>query len=262
VLLLLSSARCSFSRFVTYPERLSNILLLAMPGETGPIVHHIPLSTAMVIGGCFGIAVYNSIELYISICRTFRRKKGLYFWSAVAANTGIPIASTAMLFRLFAIAPIGPITAVYTVGWWLMVTGQSLVLYSRIHLVMTDPRKLRWLLYMIITNFFIFQASTSAVLLFISIDTNPSREAIAAFDVIEKTHLVVFTLQEALLSGLYVYESSDILKPMAETKGNRVRRVFQEIIALCVIIIVLDISLGKARRSPYSFMLLRQWRRL
>ena len=225
-------------------------------------MHQSRLSIEMVIGGCFGIAVYNSIEVYISICRTFRRKHGLYFWSAIAANTGIPIASIAILFRLFDIGPIGPMTGVYVLGWWLMVTGQSLVLYSRLHLVMTDPRRLHWILFMIIADFFIFHVSTSVALLFISIETNPSREAIAAFDVIEKTHLVVFTLQETLLSGLYVYEASGTLKPMAVTKGNKVRRVFQELIALCVVIVGLDISLGKARWNPCSVMLLHHRRRL
>lgn len=41
------------------------------------------------------------------------------------------------------------------ISWWCMVTGQALVLYSRLHLVVRDKRKIRWVLVMIITNFFI-----------------------------------------------------------------------------------------------------------
>ena len=41
------------------------------------------------------------------------------------------------------------------VSWWCMVTGQALVLYSRLHLVERNKRVLRGVLVMIITNFFI-----------------------------------------------------------------------------------------------------------
>jgi hypothetical protein len=36
-----------------------------------------------------------------------------------------------------------------------MVTGQAVVLYSRLHLVFSDIRKVRWVLWMIITNTYI-----------------------------------------------------------------------------------------------------------
>ncbi len=39
------------------------------------------------------------------------------------------------------------------ISWWCMVTGQALVLYSRLYLVVRDHRKIRWVLVMIITNF-------------------------------------------------------------------------------------------------------------
>lgn len=38
------------------------------------------------------------------------------------------------------------------VGWVCMVTGQSIALYSRLHLVDHDPSRLRFVLAMIITN--------------------------------------------------------------------------------------------------------------
>ncbi|KAI1817610.1 hypothetical protein GGS20DRAFT_506967 [Poronia punctata] len=214
-----------------------------MPGETGPIIDTIPLSIQMVLGGCFGIAVYNSIEIYISIFRTFARPQGLYFWSAIAANTGIPLVALSTLLRDFGLAPAGPMAIIYVFGWWLMVTGQSFVLYSRMHLVMSDPRKLRWLLYMIISAFIVFQLTTSVLFVFVNFEKTPDHGAIVAFDIIERTQLVAFTLQESLLSGLYVYESADTLKPMEITKGYRVRRLFHELVGLCVLVCALDVSL-------------------
>lgn len=51
--------------------------------------------------------------------------------------------------------------AFITIGWYFMVTGQSLVLYSRLHLIVRDSRKLKWILYMIITDVFLFHIPTT-----------------------------------------------------------------------------------------------------
>ncbi len=53
--------------------------------------------------------------------------------------------------------------AFITIGWYAMVTGQSLVLYSRLHLVVRDDRKIRWVLYMIIIDVFLFHFPTTVM---------------------------------------------------------------------------------------------------
>jgi hypothetical protein len=50
-----------------------------------------------------------------------------------------------------------------TIGWYAMVTGQSLVLFSRLHLVVRDRRKVRWVLYMIIIDVFLFHFPTTVM---------------------------------------------------------------------------------------------------
>ncbi|KAJ5032032.1 hypothetical protein NUH16_005084 [Penicillium rubens] len=45
-----------------------------------------------------------------------------------------------------------PTSIPFMIGWYAMVTGQAVVLYSRLHLVFSDMRKVRWVLWMIITN--------------------------------------------------------------------------------------------------------------
>ncbi|KAI3317504.1 hypothetical protein HD806DRAFT_550452 [Xylariaceae sp. AK1471] len=214
-----------------------------MPGETGPIVNTVSLPIAMVIAGFFAIAVYNSIEIYISIFRTFRRRQGLYFWSAITANTGIPLVAISALLRLFGLAPRGPMSILYALGWWIMVTGQALVLYSRLNLVMMDPRKLRWLLRMIVGVFLGVQLPTSILFVFNNFKDNPDRRTIIAFDVIQKVQLAVFTIQESILSGLYVYEASRTLKLMKVIKGPQIQKLFHELMGLFVLVVALDISL-------------------
>lgn len=214
-----------------------------MTGETGPILDVVSLPFAMVIGGFFGIACYNSIEIYIFILRTFKRKTGLYFWSMLAANSGIPIHAIGVLLRFFGLAPNLPMCVVISVGWFLMVSGQALVLYSRLHLVVGDPRKTRWVLVMIITLFLVIQLPTS--LLFITANSNiytqPLSERI--FDVFEKIQITAFCLQEAIISALYVYEASNGLKLMDVIKGPRVRAMNRQLMGLFVLVVILDITL-------------------
>jgi uncharacterized membrane protein YesL len=50
-----------------------------------------------------------------------------------------------------------------TIGWYAMVTGQSLVLYSRLHLVVRDKEKIKWVLWMIIVDVFLFHFPTTVL---------------------------------------------------------------------------------------------------
>lgn len=216
-----------------------------MPGEIDPIVHTISLPIAMVLAGFFAIAMYNCIEIYISILHTFRHWRGLYFWSCLSANTGIPLVALSTLLRFFDLAAGEPMSIFYILGWWLMVTGQAFVLYSRMHLVVHDPAKLLCLLRMIIAVFVMVQLPTSGVFVFINYKRNPGAGAIKAFDIFEKLQLTVFAVQETILSGMYVYESSKTLKPLVITKGPRVLRLFHEFVGLFIVVVALDLSLGK-----------------
>lgn len=214
-----------------------------MTGETGPILDFVSLPVAMVIGGFFALACYNSIEILVFIFSTFKRKRGLYFWSMLVADLGIPIHATAVLLRFFSLAPNLPMCVVIDVGWFMMVTGQAVVLYARLHLVVGDPRKIRWVLFMIIAMFLFVQIPTA--LLFITANSNiPTRDLSGRiFDVYEKVQITAFTLQEAIISGLYVYEAAQGLKLMDVIKGPRVRAVNRELMALFVIVVTLDVTL-------------------
>ncbi|KAF2972107.1 hypothetical protein GQX73_g1365 [Xylaria multiplex] len=202
-----------------------------MAGETGPIIHTTSLPVAMLLAGFFAIAVYNSLEIYIAIYRTFRRRRGLYFWSALCANTGIPILSLSCLLRFFDVAPAGPMGIVIDIGWWMMVTGQCLMLYSRLHLVIGDPGKLRWVLGMIIAAFLFIEVPVGALFIVNSFydNSNVKTPITAVFDGMEKMQLVILSLVESLLSGLYVYEWSGMRKDIEIIKGRKVRTLYHEL---------------------------------
>jgi hypothetical protein len=131
-------------------------------GITGGLDTTLPI--AMTISAFTAIAWYNVVELNIMIWMTFRRHSGLYFYSLLGSSWGILIYALAFLMKFFQVWTNEYVcVALITVGWYAMVTGQSLVLYSRLHLVVRDNRKIRWVLYMIIIDVFLFHFPTTVL---------------------------------------------------------------------------------------------------
>lgn len=199
------------------------------------------MAVAMVIAGFFAVAIFNTIEILIWIFSKFKRRKSFYFWSLVVAALGIAIHSIAVFLRYFALAP-DVLMCVFTlIGWWAMVTGQSLVMYSRLYLVVRNRRKIRWVLVMIITNVFILHLPVS--ILFLASNITHSTQFIDAFNIYERIQLIGFSIQEAIISGLYVWEATHGLKPLMEMKGREGKKMIRHLIILFVITVLLDISL-------------------
>jgi len=131
-------------------------------GITGGLDTTLPI--AMTISAFTAIAWYNVVELNVMIWMTFRRHSGLYFYSLLGSSWGILIYALAFLMKFFQVWTNEYVSvALITIGWYAMVTGQSLVLYSRLHLVVRDNRKIRWVLYMIITDVFLFHFPTTVL---------------------------------------------------------------------------------------------------
>ncbi|KAI1406104.1 hypothetical protein F4819DRAFT_507654 [Hypoxylon fuscum] len=204
----------------------------------------VPLSTGIVIWVFFGIALYNNIEIFILIFTMFQRRNTLYFWSMLISNIGISIHEIYATLQLFNLAPDLPKALIASLAWLIMTTGQSIVLYSRLHLVMDNRRKLRWVLLMIAISFITLQLPTTTV--FIGMQTTPANKRSAfsnAFNVLKVIQLVVFTIQEALLSGLYVYAFRKTSQPMRMSKERKVRNLLRQMIGLFIVVVSLDFGL-------------------
>ena len=131
------------------------------------------LPTAMTIAGFTAYAWFNTIELQVRIWSKFRRYTGLYFWSLLIASWGCrihPLGFLCLNFKLISETHICGI--LIGLSWWAMVTGQALVLYSRLYLVVRNKRKIRWVLVMIIVNFCILHIPTTTMAQIVSIETS------------------------------------------------------------------------------------------
>ena len=109
--------------------------------------------TAIVIACFISLALYNVIELAFIIFATFKQRRGLYFWSFVTSTAGIGVYSVGFLLKHLRLSDISVLfVTLIVIGWTCMVTGQSVVLYSRLHILLRNRKMLRSILIMIIVN--------------------------------------------------------------------------------------------------------------
>ncbi|PWY77769.1 integral membrane protein [Aspergillus eucalypticola CBS 122712] len=182
----------------------------------------------------------NAIELVILCLNTFKRYTGTYFWSLLIASLSIIPFSLGYLLKMFGLTFTNYFLEISLVGvgWTGMVTGQSLVLWSRLHLVLHQKKLLRGLLYLIIFDGVLLHCSSEG--LEFAVNAMPDSERVdVAFGIMERIQLVWFCAQELLLSGLYIRETARMLRM---DSGELSRSVLVQLLLVNVVIIVLDLS--------------------
>lgn len=186
-----------------------------------------------------GVAWYNVGELMVLVFLTFKKYRGMYFWSMLSSAWGIIPYSLGFLLKFFNATDAMwlPITLL-TVGWWAMVTGQSMVLYSRLHLVLRDIRILHLVLGLIVLNVFLLHVPTT-VLTYMANFYN-TEATVTGYNVMEKIQLTGFCVQEIIISGLYIWETNRMLKLNPE---NDSRKVIFNLFAVNMACILMDIAL-------------------
>jgi hypothetical protein len=198
-------------------------------------------------------ALYNSVELIIMILLSFKRFRGLYFWSLVVSVVfGVIPYSTGFLLKFFTDTNRWISVTILTIGWWVMVTGQALVLYSRLHLVLRDQRRLQHVVYMIFTSVIIFHLPTTILTYGSNVHhTGSSRRWVTGYNIMEKIQLTGFSIQEAIISGLYLYETARLLRLANNPRSHR--RIQYQLIGINVLIIFMDlVLLGFEYASEYA----------
>lgn len=193
---------------------------------------------SVIVTICLAVALYNSLEMVLLIATTFKRYAGLYFWSLSLSNLGVILYSIGMLVTYFDIGPRVFYKIILDIGWILMITCQSLVLYSRLGLVLKNERILSGVKWMIIID------SALLGIVVITFDfghTFSSRLSFArGYFYIEHVQMTVFTIQEIIISSLYVWKTIKLLKVIS---GSKTRKMIWQLMVINVIIISMDVSL-------------------
>jgi len=221
------------------------------------------LPLKIIISVLIGLSLYNAVELIILVLVTFQRYHGLYFWSLLIAGFGVLPYSLGFLIKFFQLLdpnddPGYVAVVLLTIGWWTMVSGQSVVLWSRLHLLTNSRKTLRWTLYMIIINGTLLHSITT-VLTFASNSNNLTNTVLQRFvngySIMEKIQMTGFFLQELILSVIYIRETIRLLR-LGESvsddvnsfddgtlRNASVRKTMYQILAINVIIILMDAAL-------------------
>ncbi|KAJ5931114.1 hypothetical protein N7466_006607 [Penicillium verhagenii] len=187
------------------------------------------------------IALYNAIELFILLFLTFQSYRGLYFWTMLLSVVlGVIPHSIGYILEFFSLAPLWLSLTLSTIGFYVMVPGQSVVLYSRLHLVVQSRAVLRFVLWLIIVDSIILLIPTT-ILTFSTayVQTDPF---IRGYNVMERLQLAWFCCQEFVISGIYIWETVKLLQLMPD-KDRRRTRIMYELLAINFVIILLDVGL-------------------
>lgn len=193
----------------------------------------------MAIAAFTAVAWYNVAELNIQVFLTFKRHRGLYFWSLLISSYGCVLHALGFLLKFFQLTTNDYVSVtIITIGWYSMVTGQAVVLYSRLHLVVREQRILRGILAMIIVDAICFHIPTT--ILTYGSNTKDEQRYTPAFNVVEKLQMTAFCIQEFVISGVYVWSTIRLLKPVYH---GRTRKVMTQLIWINLIIIGMDVCL-------------------
>ena len=237
----------------------------------------------IVIAFLLGLSLYNAVELTLLVFATFVRFHGTYFYSLLIATLGVLPYSTGFILKFFKVTDGDSkwlAVTLITIGWYAMVTGQSVVLWSRLHLILVGRNAdtiLKWTKWMIIINVVILHVPTTVL----TYGCNGSVQVmgfVKAFQVYEKIQMVGFwyttpsqsfpdpstntppSLQELLLSSIYILHTLRILRssqdidsahgtssftnPKANSKtSNLARKILWQLFTINVLIIAMDVLL-------------------
>lgn len=235
----------SLEDFFSFNPQLSGCLHAAMdsimtslPPEVGAFL--MKNITVIQIVSMFSIGAWNGLEVGIKTFDCFKRYRGIYFWSMQVASWGILVHAIPAEIRFISQAPNLPMSIPFILGWYAMVTGQAVVLYSRLHLVVADSRHVRWVLWMIIINFFVLNVPMTV--LFFEVNLGNAGFATAAV-VYDRIQLTGFCLQDLVICGIYIREACRALQPVLEVRGREGRKVIMHLLAVNILVVIMNVLL-------------------
>ncbi|OAQ72191.1 hypothetical protein VFPPC_12727 [Pochonia chlamydosporia 170] len=202
----------------------------------------VPHPVAIAIACFLAISMYNVVELIFIIIVTFKKRNSLYFWSFMVATVGIAIHAIGFLLRDFQITKSRFLYVTFmSLGWYAMVTGQSVVLFSRLHLVLYNRNWLRAVRVLIITNAIVCHIPTT-VMTYGASSSDPE-PFLGIYSIYERVQVTIFFFQEVVISGLYVHEAMKFLQIRAIRGEKTNHNMMRHLISSNIFVIMLDVTI-------------------
>ncbi|KAF7181768.1 hypothetical protein CNMCM7691_001065 [Aspergillus felis] len=210
---------------------------------------HINQTQRYVFSAFAGLVCYNAIELIVLCLTTFKRYHGCYFWSLLLASISLIPHTVGFFFLFFLSTSVSPYVGVSIIipSWCIMITGHSLILWSRLHLVLQKPKILRAILVMIIVDAITMQVPIT-VLLYGAVSPHEAHFT-TGYQVMERIQLIVFALQEIIISSFYIFETVKMLR--LRPPEARHRQILTQLLAINIVILVLDVAVVGTEYAGY-----------
>ncbi|KAK6953009.1 hypothetical protein Daesc_005306 [Daldinia eschscholtzii] len=187
--------------------------------RTGPLPWNLTVWCLLAV--FTSLPIWMTVELTAWVLYAFERWSGIYFWSVLATTWGLSIRAVGFLLKFCVPQANWILTYVLSeVGWVVMVTGFSIVLWSRLHLVIPpSTRILRFVLAMIIVDGFLFHVPTVVFQYFMSNAATHARY-LPYMDVMERVQVLAFSVQETVISSIYIWGTLQMLKLSLNSKAK------------------------------------------
>ncbi|KAJ5112523.1 hypothetical protein N7532_000568 [Penicillium argentinense] len=198
------------------------------------------------------IALYNALELAILIPLSFRRYSSLYFWSLLtSAILGVIPSAISGVLQYFNLQPLWLTLVMQNAAWILMVPNQSVVLYSRLHLVSQSTAILGFVRGLIILSLIAIVVPT--IVLNVGWSYMPQTPAwVNGYAAIERIQVTWFTAQECFISGVYIWETIRMLR-IIPSGDKRRHKILYELLAVNIVVIIMDLALTILQYLNYYF---------
>ncbi|CAG8906201.1 unnamed protein product [Penicillium salamii] len=213
-------------------------VIISLPPKVGAILME-NVSIVQIVA-MFSIGAYNALETAIVAFDNFKHYRSLYFWSIQIASWGILVHAIPAMARFVSQASNLATSIPFMIGWYAMVTGQAVVLYSRLHLLVSDMRNMRWVLWMIIINACLLHIPMTVF--FFGVNNGDKRFARPAA-VFDRIQLTGFCIQDLVISGIYIYEAVGAFKLMSTIRGRNSRSAIIHLFWINILVVLLDILL-------------------
>ncbi|KAJ5976464.1 hypothetical protein N7481_010171 [Penicillium waksmanii] len=133
-----------------------------------------------------------------------------------------------------------PTSIPFILGWYAMVTGQAVVLYSRVHLLAPIECKTRWILWMIVVNAFILHVPMTVLFFGLNSGVAGFARPAAIFDRIQ---LIGFCIQDLVICSIYIYHTVLLLKSSRNLHRTGSRKVLINILCVNIMVVLMNILL-------------------
>ncbi|KAI9791048.1 MAG: hypothetical protein M1833_001709 [Piccolia ochrophora] len=133
-------------------------------------------------------------------------------------------------------------TTVMVIGWWSMIVGQSLVLYSRLHLVVRKYRTLLYVRTMLMIGLPVFLIPTTFMLY---LSSSPHYEFwLPIFGIMERTQLCAILFMEGVMSVIYISATARFFQPNTAVRVKRVVHflIWSNVFVLCLDAVVIGME--------------------